>query len=399
MAVPESDPAYPSLDFNPLAGERPVGRTARLMDELRELHPGFYSRFGKGFWVLTGYDDILAVLQDPATFSSKAVNALDPEPRYRWIPEMLDPPEHTAWRRLLRPHFAPAAVKAREERIREHCAGLVEELAGRGSCDFVTDFAMRYPSVIFLELMGLPVERLDTFLGWEHTILHGPPSRNPGRLAAMQKVTEMFAELVAERRAEPRDDLISAAVTWTIDGEQVSQDDLLALCLLLFMAGLDTVTQQMSYMFWHLAMHPADRAKLLERPELVPTAIEEFVRAYSIVLPGRKLTRGAEKAGCPMAAGQTVMLPLTMANRDPAAFPEPGRVILDREPNRHLGFGAGPHRCLGAHLARLELRIALEEWHRRIPDYRIAEDGQAVEHAYGLLGLDALPLTWSAGKP
>ncbi|MFG1999770.1 cytochrome P450 [Spirillospora sp. NPDC048911] len=386
---------HPRLDFNPLAGTRPVGTTAALMDGLRDDHPGFHSTFGRGFWVLTRHEDIQATLQNPATFSNRSVNALDSEPRYRWIPEMLDPPEHTPWRRLLRPYFTPATAKAREGRIREHCAALIDEIAPRGSCDFVSDFALRFPSVIFLELMGLPVERLDTFLEWEHAILHGPPAANPARMAAMGKVTEMFAGLIEERRAEPRDDLVSAAVSWRIDGEPVSDEDLLAFCLLMFMAGLDTLTSQMSYTFWHLATHPDDRARLRGDPGLIPSAIEELLRAYSIVLPARKAARDVTAAGCPVKAGEMVMLPLTMANRDPAVFPEPDRVVLDRAPNRHLAFGAGPHRCLGAHLARLEIRVALEEWHRRIPDYRIPDGAEAIEHAYMLLGLDTLPLTWS----
>ncbi|GAA2720160.1 cytochrome P450 [Actinocorallia aurantiaca] len=384
------------LDFNPLAGGQPVGTTAEIMDGLRAEHRAFHSTYGKGFWVLTRYDDILAAFQDPELFSSASVNALDPHPRYRWIPEMLDPPEHTRWRRLLQSHFAPAAVRAREPRIREHCAALIAGLAADGGCDFVSDFATPFPSVIFLELMGLPVERLETFLAWERAILHGPPAANPERVAAMGQVTGMFAELIEQRRSDPGDDLLSDAVTWTLDGEPVPDEDLLAMCLLLFMAGLDTVTSQLSYAFWHLAAHPADQKALREDPSLIPSAIEEFMRAYSIVLPGRKVTRDTEFAGCPMKAGDMVMLPLPAANRDPGAFPDPTRVDLRRDPNRHLGFAAGPHRCLGSHLARTELRIALEEWHRAVPDYRLPHPDAALEHTYGLLGLDTLPLTWPA---
>ncbi|MCD0450484.1 cytochrome P450 [Actinocorallia sp. API 0066] len=382
------------LDFSLLAAAQPVGTTAEIMDGVREEHRAFYSAYGKGFWVLTRYEDILAAFQDPELFSSASVNALDPEPRYRWIPEMLDPPEHTGWRRLLRPHFTPAAVKAREARVREHCAGLVAGFAASGGCDFVADFAVPFPAVIFLELMGLPVERLDTFLAWERAILHGPPSANAARMAAMGEVTAMFAELIAHRRAHPADDLISDAVTWTLDGAPIPEADLLAMCLLLFMAGLDTVTSQLSYAFWHLATHPADQKELRADPDLIPSAVEELTRAYSIVLPGRKVTRDAEFAGCPMKAGDMVMLPLTSANRDPRAFTAPARVDLRRPHNRHLAFAAGPHRCLGAHLARLELRVALEEWHRVLPPYALNRPNPT-EHTYGLQGLNTLPLTWS----
>ncbi len=382
------------LHFNPMAGGRPVGATAAIMDGLRAEHRAFYSTYGKGFWVLTRYEDVLAALQNPELFSNSSVTALDPDPPYRWIPEMLDPPEHTAWRRLLRPHFTPAAAKAREPRLREHCRTLIAGLRERGGCDFVADFATPFPSVIFLELMGLPVERLETFLEWERTILHGPPSVTSGRLDAMGEVVGMFAELIEQRRAEPGDDLLSDALTWRLEGEPIPEDELLSMCLLLFMAGLDTVTSQLSYAFWHLAAHPADQEALRADPALIPSALEEFARAYSIVLPGRKVTRDTEFAGCPMKAGDMVMLPLTSINRDADAFPDPQKVDLRRERNRHLGFAAGPHRCLGSHLARTEITIALEEWHRAIPAYRLSPHEEAVEHAYGLMGLDTLPLVW-----
>ncbi|GAB2867293.1 cytochrome P450 [Actinocorallia aurea] len=387
------------IEFSPLAGDCPVGTGAGVFDALRETQDAFYSTWGKGFWVLTRYADIQAAFQDPEVFSSAAVNALDPEPRYRWIPEMLDPPEHTGWRRLLAPHFTPAAVKAREPRVREHCRTLVRTLADRGECDFVSDFATPFPSVIFLELMGLPVERLEEFLTWARTILHGPPATNPGRMAAMGEVTGMFAELIAERRANPgsggRGGLLDDALTWRLDGAPIPDDDLLAFCLLLFMAGLDTVTSQLSYAVWHLAAHPADQQALRDEPDLIPSAVEEFLRAYPVVLPGRKLTRDTEFAGCPMKKGDMVMLPLPAANRDPAAFPDAATVDLRRSPNRHLGFAAGPHRCLGSHLARAELRIALEEWHQAIPAYALPHPQAAREHTFGLLGLDTLPLTWA----
>lgn len=388
----------PQVEFNPMAGLRPAGASFTVFAELREQYDWFRSTVGQGFWVLTRYERILEALNDPERFSSRAITVLDPEPAYRWIPEMLDPPEHTAWRRLLRPHFTPASAAAMEERIREHCRELVDGLAGKGGCDFVADFATRFPTVVFLEMMGLPTERLATFLEWEDTILHRPyePGRATGRRKALAAVVGCFRELIADRRAEPRDDLVSAALAWRMDGEPVAEDDLLSLCLLLFLAGLDTVTAQLAYMFWHLAGHPADRDRLASDPAAVPAAVEEFLRAHAITVTGRKVTRDGEFHGCPMKAGDMVLLPLNSATRDPAAFPEPERVDLGRHPNRHLAFGAGPHRCLGAHLARLELRVAVEEWHRRIPAYGLDPDRPALEHAAQVLGLDTLPLRWPA---
>ncbi|CND99827.1 cytochrome P450 [Mycobacterium tuberculosis] len=383
----------PHVPFDPFAGPGPAGRAHLLLDELRERHTAFRSTAGHGFWVLTRYDDVLAAFQDPETFSSRAIAVIDPDPAYQWIPIMLDPPLHTTWRRLLRPFFTPVAAAALRDRITRHCADLIDGLVSRGSCDFVADFARLYPTTIFLELIGLPTERLEEFLAWEYAILHPPPS-GEGRVEAMAALTAFFAELIRDRRAHPREDLISAATSFAVDGRPVTDDELLQLCILLFLAGLDTVAAQLSYTFWHLARHEADRARITADPDGVPDAVEEFLRAYAIVLPARKLTRDADVRGCPMKAGDMVMLPLSMATRDPRAVPAGSSVDLDRPPTKHLAFGAGPHRCLGAHLARLELQIALREWHARIPDYRITPGARPLEHASLVLGLDTLPLTW-----
>ncbi|GAA4056690.1 cytochrome P450 [Actinomadura miaoliensis] len=385
--------SHPRIHFDPFGEPRPAGTTHPMLDELRERCPAFHSGAGHGFWVLTRHEDIVAAYQDAESHSSRAISVIDPDPPYQWIPIMLDPPLHTAWRRLLRPLFTPARAAAMRDAVRRRCVELVEGLAAKGSCDFVTDFTRRFPTTVFLEFMGLPTGRLEEFLEWEYAILHPPPD-GAGRAEAMAEVTACFRRLIAERRAAPRDDVVSAATAFELDGRPVTDEELLQLCVLLFLAGLDTVTAQLSYSFWHLARHDADRARLVAEPGIIPDAVEELLRAYSLVLPARRLTADADVHGCPMRAGDMVMLPLMMANRDPRVFPDPQTVDFDRAPNRHIAFGAGPHRCLGAHLARLQLRIALEEWHRRIPDYRIPDGARPTEHASLVLGLDTLPLTW-----
>ncbi|OLT37361.1 cytochrome [Actinomadura sp. CNU-125] len=381
------------LDFDPFGEARPAGTAHRLLDELREQCPAARSESRNGFWMLTRYEDIVAAYKDPEAHSSRAISVIDPNPAYQWIPVMLDPPEHTTWRRLLRPLFTPARAAAMEGAVRRQCVALIEGLLDGGSCDFVTDFARRFPTTVFLEFMGLPVERLEEFLEWEYAILHPPPDGG-GRAEAMANVTVCFRELIAERRADPRDDIVSAAIAFEPDGRPVTDDELLQLCTLLFLAGLDTVAAQLSYAFWHLAGNGADRARIIAEPEIVPDAVEELLRAYSLVLPARKLTGDSDAHGCPMREGDMLMLPLMMANRDPRVFDDPETVDFDRPDNRHIAFGAGPHRCLGSHLARLEMRIALEEWHRRIPDYRVPDGARPMEHASLVLGLDTLPLAW-----
>jgi cytochrome P450 len=277
--------------------------------------------------------------------------------------------------------------------VKQRFAEILDDVASRGECDYVADVALRFPNTIFMEIMGLPVSDADQFQVWETDILHTGATGNERSLAAMNEVVAYFAELVAERRKTPREDLVSAAIGFEIDGKPVSDEDLLYMCLLLFMAGLDTVAMQLSYSMMHLATHDDDRRRLVENPSLFPGAIEEFLRYYSFVTPGRKIMADTDFHGCPVKAGQMAFLPLVAANRDPAEFPDAGQVIIDRDENRHIAFGAGPHRCLGSHLARQELRIGLMDWHARIPNYRLAEGVEIREHG-GQIGLDNLPLLW-----
>ncbi|WP_246178580.1 cytochrome P450 [Actinomadura decatromicini] len=385
---------YPVVDFDPGVAGRPVGAAHALFDELRGLHP--VVRSDRGFWVLTRYDAIMDACRSPGLFSNSAISALDADPAYRWIPEMLDPPEHTVWRRLLRPLFTPARARAMRDDAERRCADLVDGLAAQGTCDFVADFARVFPTSIFLELMGLPAERLPEFLAWENAILHTPSSEGgEARRTTMADVAACFTELIAARRRDPRDDIVTAALSFRVGDRPVADEELLSLFVLLFLAGLDTVSAALSYAFWHLARHDADRTRVANDPGVVPSAVEELLRAYAIVVIGRKVTRDAEVHGCPMKAGDMVLLPLAAADRDPRAFPDAHVVDLDRHPNRHIAFGAGPHHCLGAHLARLELQIAIREWHARIPDYRVPDGARVTEHAGQVLGLESLPLEWS----
>lgn len=366
-------------------------------DNFDKLRAGSRVYFGEAngheMWMLTRMADIRAAYQDPHLFSSSSVVPNDPDPPFRWIPEMLDPPLHTKWRQLLGVTFTPGAVAKLEPRVRARFAEIVDGLVERGECDYVADVALRFPNTIFMEIMGLPVAEADQFQVWETAILHGASTNGEAAFEAMMEVVGYFAGLIAERRKAPRDDLLSRALTFQIDGQPVSDEDLLSMCLLLFMAGLDTVAMQLSYSMYHLATNPEDRARLVAEPGMWPTAIEEFLRYYAFVTPARKVVKDTEFHGCPMKAGQMVYLPLVSANRDETEFPDAERVVIDRPGNRHIAFGAGPHRCLGSHLARQELLIGLTGWHERIPDYRLAEGVPVVEHG-GQIGLDNLPLVW-----
>ncbi|MDT5312377.1 MAG: hypothetical protein QOE74_1397 [Mycobacterium sp.] len=396
VTTSEQTASVPVVTFDYTTSE-PEGTWFARYDELRAQFPWYRNEFGPGFWTVCNYAGILEVMQNPEAFSNSVVTALDPEPVIKWIPEMLDGDEHKQWRRQLGPLFSPGAVERLESTVRQRAIDLIEGLAERGSCDFMADFATRFPTTIFLEMMGLPVEELDEFLAWEHDILHAGGSdeeKQHKQMTAMFAVMGRFSTVIAERREQPRDDIVSKALTYQIDGEPVTDQDLLSFCLLMFMAGLDTVSVTLGWMFLHLARNDDDRHRIVAEPAIIPTAVEEFVRAYAIVIPARKVMQDIEIQGCPMKAGDMVNIPLAAATRDDAAFPDATTVDIARKPNNHIGFGAGPHRCLGSHLARLELRIAMEEWHARIPNYRLAPDAQMLETG-AQLGLESLPLVWN----
>ena len=183
-------------------------------------------------------------------------------------------------------------------------------------------------------------------------------------------------------------------LSWRIDHKPIPMDDLLSWCLLMFMAGLDTVSIQLGYAFWHLAGHSEDRQRIVRDPSVIPAAVEEFLRQFAFVAPARKVMQDTDFHGCPLKKGDMVLVPLSGATRDPALLADGATVNFDRATNNHIAFGAGPHRCLGSHLARRELRVGLEEWHRLIPDYRLTEGVEVTEHGGGLYGIDHLELSW-----
>lgn len=387
-----------------LIGVGPVPSGLDRYDELRDTSGIWWVDEPRGsYWMVLDRELVLAGLQDPETFSSVAIMPLDPEPMFSMKPIMLDPPEHGKWRQLLASYFAPRRMPQLEQRVLALCTELLDELAGKGSCDFVSDFALRFPTTIFLEIVGLPADELDTFLEWEAKLLH-PDEHGvldlASQLDTIMLVMARFGQAVADRRAHPdpdASDIVSHATHWTLDGEPVSDDDILQVCLLLFMAGLDTVASELSFAMHHLATHPQDRARLAADPEgVTPAAVEELLRVYPIPQLGRKVTRDVEFGGQQLRAGDMVLFSISAANRDPAACPHPSEVQLDREdPPPHYAFGAGPHRCLGSHLARQELLVALREWHVRIPDYRLGTSEPIREHRGAVHGLTHLPLAWS----
>lgn len=290
MRTSERADTVPIATFDYTTTE-PEGTWFRRYDELRAQFPWYRNEFGPGFWTVCNYQGILEIMQNPEVFSNSVVTALDPEPAIKWILEMLDGDEHKQWRRQLGPLFAPGAVARMESTVRQRAIELIDGIAERGSCDFMADFAARFPTNIFLDLMGPPIDELDQYLEWKHDILHAGGSdeeKLQKQMTAMFAVMGRFSTVIAERREEPHDDIVSKALNYEIDGKPVTGQDLLSFCLLMFMAGLDTVSVTLGWTFLHLARNDDDRKRIVTEPATIPTAVEEFVRAYAIVIPARK---------------------------------------------------------------------------------------------------------------
>ncbi|WP_345418949.1 cytochrome P450 [Pseudonocardia xishanensis] len=365
-----------------------------------------FNTLAQGFWVFTSYDGVREMYQRTDLFSTESVTAWNPEPHFSWLPLGVDPPEHASFRRLMNPWFSPAAVRRNADEQRRICRRYIEELVPSGRCDAVAEFAIRYPTEVFLGLMNLPAEDTEMLVQVVEDFFLGYSGAAPELAgSAYARIKEYFGTSLAERRARPRDpefDILTYLVQATVapNGEParpLTEDELLDLCFMLVVAGLDTTRAQIGWMLYHFATHPEDRRRVLDDPALVVTAVEEVLRYYTIIYgDGRKVTRDEEYQGCPLKKGDMVYGMTSAANRD-RRYTDPDLFVLDRKPTPNLAFAAGPHRCLGAHLARSELQVALEEWLRAIPDFHVDTDEPLVERG-AQLSLTSLPLAWPVDR-
>jgi cytochrome P450 len=371
------------------------------------------------------------VLQHPDAFSS-AMEAVDLGQSVPLIPLQVDPPDHVTFRRLLDPIFAPKQMRLLEPAIARMVDERIDTFIGRGCCDLAAELAVPLPSSVFLLLLGFPLEQLDMFLEMKDGILRPQGGsveemrENQGRAA--RRIETYFAEALQDRRRRRPDgdaggtaasasgergraphgvdgdpmpagagDLLGRLLAAEVDGQRLTDDQILGICFLFILAGLDTVTDSLECMFAYLAQHPEHRRQIVEDPAIIPSAVEELLRWESpVTTVPRMATRDIEVEGCPVHAGDHVGVTIGAANVDETAVPDACTVDLRRSPNKHLAFGAGIHRCLGSHLARVELRVTLEAWHRRIPEYALAE-GATLTYGYGLRQIDELPLVFPPG--
>jgi cytochrome P450 len=342
------------------------------------------------------HDDVVMALRTPELYSSKdAVSIGQVRPL---IPLQIDPPDHSKYRKLLDPLFAPKRIAVIEAATRALVASLIDQVVGDGHCNFHAAVAEPFPSTVFLQLLGLDVSRATEFIALKDGIIRPNATTAEERMAATaatgQQIYAVLEEVVAARRATREDDFISGFLDAEVDGHRLTDDDVVDIGYLFFLAGLDTVTASLDCMLAYLAQHPEQRQRLVDEPALIPAAIEEMLR-WETPVTGvvRMTTADTIVSGCPVAAGTTINLSIGSANTDPTFWADPEKVDFDREGNKHLAFGGGVHRCLGSHLARMELRVALEEWHARVPEYRLV-DGIELNYSAGLRQVENLELVW-----
>lgn len=336
-----------------------------------------------GSWMPVRYDTIREVVRDGERFSSRAVEVAGPlgSAGGLFLPPLTsDPPQHKLHRDVLMPYFLPKRIAAFEPFIRDQARGLAAALAARGGGDVVTDFAQELTIAVLTKMLGVPPG--EQFSDWMIRMIRIGPKDQSVRSQVVGEILTYLGGLLDEREAEPRDDLITYLAGAAIDGVPLSRKHQIGSAFLILIAGADTTWSAIGSSLWHLATHDEDRRRLVAEPGLMPVAVEELLRAYSPVTMARVVTEDVDFGGCPMHAGDKVLMNFPAANRDPDAFEEPERVIIDRQLNRHVAFGSGIHRCAGSNLARMELRVALEEWLARIPDFELA-DGAEVTWAGG----------------
>ena len=384
---------------NPEFNRHPQSGYRRLRDSGPVMTlPGMIpSRANADAHLVGRHADVVTVLRNPDIFSSRfdAVHIGQVRPL---IPLQVDPPDHAKYRKLLDPLFAPRRIALLEDRTRALVSDLVATVADTGGCNFHAAVSEPLPSTVFLELLCLPVSHAAEFIALKDGIIR-PEARTPEERSDMVDATgariyAVLEEVIDERLEAPQDCFISSFLDAEVDGQRLTREEVVDICYLFFLAGLDTVTASLDCIMARLALHPAEQRRLAEDPSVIPRAVEEMLRwetpVTSVV---RVTTRDTELSGCPIAADEVVSVILGSANTDERAWEEAESVDIDRRVNKHLAFGGGVHRCLGSHLARMELRVVLEEWHARIPEYRVPE-GVELDVSPSLRQIADLPLVW-----
>jgi cytochrome P450 len=393
--VPAHVPANLVFDFdvyNPPGADEDFHRAIKRLHD-PDVPEVFWTPRQGGHWVLTRGEDIHAIFADYEHFSNHALTVpSSTQPPVPLKPIFLDPPEHTKYRALLNPWFSPKAVAALEPKARALAIQLIEELKPRGRCDFVTEFAQHLPIQVFMSIVNVPAGDRTKLLAWADGMVR--PEKREDVHETIKHIFAYASEKILERRAQPGEDLISKLTQAVVDGKPMTHEELMGMVSLVLIGGMDTVVSAMSFAANFLAGSPKHRRQLIERPELIPKAVDEFLRRFPIVNQGRLVVKDIELKGAPMKAGDMVLMPTTLHGLDERKFPNPLEVDFDRPTPIHSTFGNGPHRCPGSNLGRTELKIFLQEWLPRIPEFRHDPQGKVGMSSGVNATIYRLPLVW-----
>jgi cytochrome P450 len=400
-----------AVEYNPFVAVNLPDNLARTAG-FRAISPMTYSTVGGGFWVATGYDEVVSVLRNNNRGFVSYPNNPFGEPRdntapakKKLIPIDIDGPEHRAYRKLLEPVFAPREMQALEPQIRKLANDLIDDWIEAGTVDFVPGFAFPFSATTVIVLMGWPLEDAAKMNEWVRTLQHGVKDGNEeetreAMVAAAQAVRDYMSDIIAQRKDEPADDFTTMLMNIELNGRKLSDDELLDMFLLLMLAGLDTVQSVLAQIFQYLGEHQDQWDEMFAEPETLDLAVEEFLRWTAPAPPTRNVTAASMLVGdVPVPAGERVHCVIGAANRDPKYYPNPDEVDFRRQAKPHLAFGLGPHRCIGLHLARLEIKIAFEELRARMPRFSLDPGHEPAGHLGFAWGVEDVFLKFPPGRP
>jgi cytochrome P450 len=352
-----------------------------------------------GHWIVTRAEDIRWVQETYDIFSHEVFNIPRGSTAVIMPPLTVDPPLHARYRAVLNPFFTASRVQQTTDKVRQLTVEVIEQIKAKGRCEFVADFSRIMPTSIFLGIAGLPLDRREEFVAWAKGYM-GAGSSQAQRDAYLGKIVAYLREAIDERSRNPGEDLLSRIVAFRDNPRYQGEDEIIGMALLVFFGGLDTVANMLAFTAWHLATHPEHRRRIIEDPAIIPNAAEEYLRRHGLSNTGRLIKQDTEYKGVPFKADEMVMVPISMSSLDERKHPNPFDVDFDRPElfvnglPAHNTFGNGPHKCVGAPLARQELRIFLEEWLKHIPDFRLDPDCPPVSHSGSVNGVDHLHLVW-----
>ncbi len=368
----------------------------KFFSTMHENYPPLYydvGQFGNA-WQVTKHEDALFVLRHAEIFSNEDATPFprDPNDYFYFIPIEIDPPDHRKYRNIVDPIVSPQGVLKLEERIRALANELIDDIVDKGECDFDEDFGRPLPVLVFLDLMGLPRDMCATFVSWAMALLHSNDQQIMGD--TMNKIGDYLKGAIAEKQANPDEGLISRIAHAEFDGKPISEREAFGFVTFLFIAGLDTVFATLNNMWVWLAQNPDRRREIIDNPDKINAIVEELLRIRSVTFSGRTVAQDTELRGVKLKKGDKITSILPACNFDPDVFPNPKEVDFNRPKKIILAFTVGVHSCMGAHLARLEIKIGLQEWLKRIPDFELKPGTKIEYRPGGVVGPEHVPLVW-----